>query len=304
MTSQIQPYHIPVLLNQVLHFLGPKSGKIFIDATFGLGGHIKELISRMNDQGAVYGIETDERNLTIAQKNLEGFKNIHFIHDNFENLEEIGKKVLEKEGRIDGILFDLGLSSPHIEEADRGFSFQREGPLDMRFDTRQRLTAADIVNNYSLEQLTQIFQIYGQEKFSYRIAKYIIQLRRHNKFKTTTELKNAIEQCVPHRHSFAHGHKIHPATRVFQALRIAANREIEVLNNGLIGALNVISKHGRIVVISYHSLEDRIVKNFFKDNKKNGLVSILTKKPLRPDKEEIEANRRSRSAKLRAAEKL
>ncbi|MBI4994901.1 16S rRNA (cytosine(1402)-N(4))-methyltransferase RsmH [Candidatus Peregrinibacteria bacterium] len=302
MSSQIQPYHIPVLLNQVLRFLEPLPGKIFIDATLGLGGHTKELISRMNDQGAVYGIETDERNLISAKKNLAGFKNIHFIHDNFENLEEIGTRVLKQEGRIDGIFFDLGLSSPHIEEGQRGFSFQREGPLDMRFNQTQGILAADIVNTYSLEQLTQIFQTYGEEKFSYRIAKHIIQLRRRNKFKTTTQLKTAVEECIPHRYSSAHYSKIHPATRIFQALRIAANREIEVLGSGLNGALNVISKHGRIVVISYHSLEDRVVKNFFRDNKKNGLVKILTKKPIRPDREEMMQNRRSRSAKLRAAE--
>ncbi len=296
--------HIPVLINQVIEILNPCPGNVYIDATLGLGGHSEEILKRLEGKGAVYGIEADERNLNLAKENLSQWSNIHYIHGNFENLAEIGEKVLQKEGRLDGILFDLGLSSPHIETADRGFSFQREGPLDMRFDTSQGLTAADIVNTYPLEELINIFKNYGEEKFYYRIANQIVQLRKRNKFTTTTQFADAIRECVPHGDNKKYHFKTHPATRIFQALRIAANREIEVLQSGLTGALNVISKQGRVVVISYHSIEDRIVKNFFKNLKQQGLIKILTKKPIRPDREEVLGNRRSRSAKLRAAEKI
>lgn len=296
--------HIPVLINQVIEILNPCPGNVYIDATLGLGGHAQEILKHLGGSGAVYGIEADERNLNLAKENLSQWSNIHYIHENFENLAEIGEKILQKEGRVDGILFDLGLSSPHIEEADRGFSFQREGPLDMRFDTSKGITAADIVNTYPLEELINIFKNYGEEKFYYRIANQIVQLRKRDKFTTTTQLADAIRECVPYGHNKKHHFKTHPATRIFQALRIAANREIEVLQSGLAGALNVVSKHGRVIVISYHSIEDRIVKNFFKNLKHQGSVKILTKKPIRPERKEILNNRRSRSAKLRAAEKL
>lgn len=296
MTSQ---KHTPVLTNQVIKYLLPFPGKIFIDATLGLGGHTEAILTLLKNKGAVYGIEIDERNLALAKKRLS-CPNIHFIHDNFENLDQHGQEILKREGRIDGILFDLGLSSLHLEEAPRGFSFQREGPLDMRFDTRQRLTAGDIVNTYPLKKLLSIFQTYGEEKFSYRIAQNILRTRAQNPFTTTTQLADFIAAHVPKRYCF----KIHPATRIFQALRIATNREIEVLKWGLTGAMKVVSPGGRIVVISYHSLEDRLVKNFFRENKKLGLLRILTKKPIIPDEQEKFKNPRSRSAKLRAFEKI
>ncbi|MEK7523961.1 MAG: 16S rRNA (cytosine(1402)-N(4))-methyltransferase RsmH, partial [Patescibacteria group bacterium] len=183
------------------------------------------------------------------------------------------------------------------------FSFQSEGPLDMRFDTRQPLTAAVIANTYSLKDLQFIFQIYGEEKFSYRIAKEMVEHRRREPFTTTSQLANCIANI------FSRGKKDfyfkrHPATRVFQALRIATNREVEVLGIALAAAIQNISLGGRIVVISYHSIEDRIAKNMFRDGKKEGTLSVLTKKPLEPEEEEVAANRRSRSAKLRAAEKI
>lgn len=295
--------HIPVLTNQVLAFLDPQPGKVFIDCTLGTGGHTEALLKHMADQGAVYGIDADSRNLDLARKRLSNHSNVHFIRDNFENLEEIGSRICAEEGKISGILFDLGLSSLHVEEAIRGFSFQREGPLDMRFDTNQPLTAADIVNTYPLEKLIFIFQTYGEEKFSHRIARKIVESRRRKRFTTTSELADTIANI------FSKGaknfyFKRHPATRIFQAIRIAANREIEVLEKGLVGSLKVLSQGGRIVVIAYHSLEDRIVKNFFRDSKRTGILKILTKKPLQPGQEEMEKNPRSRSAKLRAAEKL
>lgn len=293
--------HIPVLTNQILEYLKPAAGKVFIDCTLGLGGHTEALITR--GAKAVYGIDVDERNLEKAKDRLGQYKNVHFIHDNFENLAAIGAKILKKEERIDGILFDLGLSSLHVDEAIRGFSFQKEGPLDMRFDPKSAVTAADIVNTYPLEELLFIFKTYGEEKFSYRIAREIIQYRKQHKFATTSQLADFIANIFSKgKRNFYF--KRHPATRIFQALRIAANREIEVLQKGLEGAVKVLSTTGRLVVISYHSLEDRLVKNFFRQQKALGLMKILTKKPITPDDEEINRNRRSRSAKLRAAEKL
>lgn len=296
------PRHVPVLINQVIEFLHPVPGKIFIDATLGFGGHSEELLKALHGKGAVYGIDVDEKNLELAQERLKGFKNIHFIRDNFENLEGIASDILQKEGRIDGILFDLGLSSMHTDEAERGFSFQHEGPLDMRFDSRQSLTAAEIVNTYPLEQLINIFKNYGEEKFSYRIAREIVESRKRHAFRSTTQLADFIKNIFSKGKDFYF--KRHPATRVFQSLRIAANREIEVLTEGLDAAVKALSPAGRIVVISYHSLEDRIVKNAFRTKAKEGVLKILTKKPVQPDEEEIKSNRRARSAKLRAAEKI
>ena len=276
---------------------------VFIDCTLGTGGHTEALLQALRGKCTIYGIDADLRNLRLAEERLKKYPQVHFIHDNFENLERHGREILEKEGRIDGILFDLGLSSPHTEEAERGFSFQSNGPLDMRFDTRQKLTAADIVNSYPLEQLLFIFKNYGEEKFSYRIAREIVKSRRRERFTTTSQLANFIESVVSQHGKFPF-HKKHPATRIFQALRIATNREVEVLQQGLAAAINVVSSRGRIVVISYHSLEDRTSKNALRDAKKNGILTVLTKKPITPESSEIEENRKSRSALLRAAEKL
>lgn len=293
--------HTSVLPNQTLELLQPKPGGIYLDGTLGLGGHSELILEKLEGKGKLYGIEVDERNLHKAKERLHRFKNIEFIHDNFENLDSIAEAVLQKEGRIDGILFDLGLSSPHVDEAERGFSFQKEGPLDMRFDERIRHTAADLVNRSSLKHLLFIFQTYGEEPFARRIAIGIEKHRRQHPFKTTTELANFITTLVPKRFGRS---KFHPATRVFQALRIATNREVEALQNGLYSAFQKISPGGRIIVISYHSLEDRLVKNFFRNEKRNETLNVLTKKPITPSEEEIISNPRSRSAKLRAAEKI
>jgi 16S rRNA (cytosine1402-N4)-methyltransferase len=295
--------HIPVLSSQVIQWFDPSPGKTFIDCTLGLGGHAKLLLEKMEGKGALYGIEADERNLQLAKENLKPYSNAHFVHNNFEALEDIGNSVREKEGKIDGILFDLGLSSPHVDDGERGFSFQKEGPLDMRFDPRQSLTAAEIINTYTQDELISIFKAYGEERHPYKIAEKIVEHRRHGKFSTTSELANFIAAI------FSHGKKDfffkrHPATRIFQALRIAVNREMEVLGKGLYAAINVLSKGGRIEVISYHSIEDRIVKHLFKDQAKEGIIKILTKKPIKPEREEVLENRRSRSACLRIAEKL
>ncbi|MBI5413401.1 16S rRNA (cytosine(1402)-N(4))-methyltransferase RsmH [Candidatus Peregrinibacteria bacterium] len=294
--------HIPVLTNQVLKFLDPQPGNVIVDCTLGAGGHSQMILEKLAGKGNLYGIEVDERNLLLAQEKLKTHKNVHFIRDNFENLETLGRRILQKEGRIDGILFDLGLSSMHVDEGTRGFSFQSEGPLDMRFDTRQTVTAADIINTYSLEDLLSIFRIYGEERNSYKIATRIVEHRKRKRFTTTSQLANFIADSIATRKGFYF--KRHPATRIFQALRIATNREVSVVHAGLEGAIKVLSRGGKIVVISYHSLEDRIVKNIFKRCKQEEVLKILTKKPLEPDEKEMEENRRSRSAKLRAAKKI
>lgn len=292
--------HIPVLINQIIKFLNPSPGKVFVDCTLGGGGHAKALLDNMGDSGCLYGVDADERNLEIARRRLTNYSNVHFIRNNFENLEEIGKKILVEQTKIDGILLDLGLSSLHVDEPERGFSFKKEGPLDMRFDTRNEFTAEKVLNTYSLDDLNFIFKEYGEEKFAYRIAKAIVEDRKKEKFKTTTQLANFISRIVPLQRSI----KIHPATRVFQALRIEVNREIEALQKGLDAAIKIISKGGRIAVISYHSLEDRVVKNMFKAAAYAKILKLLTKKPITPSEEEINLNRRARSAKLRVAEKL
>lgn len=291
--------HIPVLTNRVLEYLAPGEGKVYIDCTLGLGGHTEALLKALNGTGHVYGIEVDERNLTFAQNRLKNFTNVTFTRDSFQNLEEMASEDPKKWGHVDGILFDLGLSSPHVDDPSRGFSFQKDGPLDMRFDTRQRRTAADIINTYSLKDLLEIFNTYGQERFSYRIATQILEQRRKQKFTTTSQLAEFISSVVP---SHFRNFKIHPATRIFQALRIATNEELLALQHGLLGVLKVLSPGGRVVVISYHSLEDRIVKNFFREMAKQGVLKIITKRPVVPYEDEQRINPRSRSAKLRVAE--
>lgn len=265
------------------------------------------LLQALNGKGAVYGIDSDDRNLTLAQENLKEFNNVHFTRDNFENLEAQSAEILTKETHIDGILFDLGLSSFHVDEPERGFSFQRSGPLDMRYDTRQPVTAAEIVNTWTAGQLSFIFKNYGEERYANRIAKEIVEHRRKHRFATTSELADLLERIFTPPWALKSGKKFyfkrHPATRVFQALRIAANREIEVLTAGLKGAVQAMSPGGRIAVVSYHSLEDRIVKYFFREKAREGILKILTKKPVIPKEEELKSNPRSRSAKLRVAEK-
>lgn len=292
--------HIPVLSKQVLHLLEPLPEKVFIDATIGLGGHSREILNSLNGKGWLYGVDVDQENLARAKENLKKFQNVTFIRDSFKNLQEIGERILKEQTKIDGILLDLGLSSVHVDEPQRGFSFKHSGPLDMRFDARERLTAADIVNRWSEKDLIAIFKHYGEEKFANRIAHEIVHIRKNENFTTTSQLADFVASIVPQKV----GRKIHPATRVFQALRIAVNREVEVLEKGLAGAIKVLSHGGRIAVISYHSIEDRIVKNIFRTAKREGMMKILTKKPVTPDAEEIRENRRSRSAKLRAAERL
>ncbi|MFH1284303.1 MAG: 16S rRNA (cytosine(1402)-N(4))-methyltransferase RsmH [Candidatus Peregrinibacteria bacterium] len=304
--------HVPVLKDVVQKYLDVRRGEVVLDATLGLGGHSLEILKSLGKKGKLIAFEQDERNLQEAKKRLKAFeKQIIYIHDNFRYL----KNRITGEGikSVDKIFFDLGLSSPHVDDPERGFSFMKEGPLDMRFDRRSDLTASDVVNTYSEEELARIFYDYGEERFAKKIVRGICGRRKEKAFETTTDLAGFIESIIPKR-----GHKLHPATKIFQALRIEVNDEINALKKALEQAASVLKTGGRIVVISYHSLEDRVVKQFFKKlisppatqseaiyrNFGEPFFEAITKKPVVPTEEEIMKNPRSRSAKLRAYTKL
>ena len=306
--------HVPVLLNEILEALQPKPGKKFIDATANGGGHVQALLERGAE---VLAIEWDEQLAKALNSKLQalGFKT-PVVHDSYVNIVAIAKE--HGFDQCDGVLFDLGFSSWQIEEAGRGFSFERDEPLDMRYNTAdsqqsqaESETAADILNGWSEQELADIFKEYGEERFDGRIAHAIVQARRTSPITRTLQLVEIVREAVPF--AYRRG-KIHFATRVFQALRIAVNQELENLKKGIEAAVEVLSAGGgsssggkpggRIAVIAFHSLEDRIVKQYFREQRKAGVVEILTKKPLRATLEEITENRRSRSAKLRVAGKL
>jgi len=289
--------HKPVLLKETIECLNVEKNKNYVDCTIGEGGHAKEILKRNEPEGKVLGIEIDpELYKKLREEKLE---RLILVNDSYSNLKEI----VEREGfkEIHGILFDLGISSWHIEKSGRGFSFLRDEPLIMRYDRRQKLTAERIVNEWPEKEIERILREFGEERFAKRIAREIAKARKTKPIKTTLRLVEVIKRAVP---SFYQHRKIHFATKTFQALRIAVNNELENLRIALPQAIEVLEKGGRLVVISFHSLEDRIVKNFLKEKEREGKIKILTKKPIRPSKEEIIKNPRSRSAKLRAALKI
>ncbi len=291
----MQQQHIPVLLQEAIEILKPEKG-IIIDATVGLGGHAKAILK--DSKVSIIGLDQDGEALGLAKKTLSDFKNrVVLLQENFGHLKEIveEERVL---GKVNGIIIDLGVSSLQLENPKRGFSFQKEGPLDMRMDERAKLTAYQIVNSWPKEKIFEILRSYGEERFAGRIANSIVTERRKKKIETTLELSEIVKKAVPF------SGKIHPATRTFQALRIAVNEELLNLERALKDSVEVLAPKGKIIVISFHSLEDRIVKRFFKDMKGKSFFNILTKKPIRAALEEVNINPRSRSARLRAAEKI
>ena len=298
--------HIPVLPKEVLQYLDPKPNENFIDCTIGEAGHAIEILKKTSPGGKLLGIDLNDDSLKssefkIKESGLDG-KRIVLANDNFANLKNIAERFNFRP--VQGILFDLGISSEELEKSGRGFSFLRDEPLLMtlRKDIKpDDLTAEKIVNNFRTEELEKIFKEYGEERFAGRIAARIAEERKRKRIKTTGELVEIIRKALPAKYKYG---KIHFATRTFQALRIATNDELANLEKALVQALNVLSLRGRLAVISFHSLEDRIVKNFLKERQRNNSVKILTKKPVRPGEEEIAGNPRSRSAKLRAAEKI
>ena len=299
--------HTPVLLNESVELLVTSPAGVYVDATCGLGGHSMQILKRLSPRGRLFCFDMDPDALAYAEKQMREYKNVRFIQNNFNKL----KVALFPEGvtGIDGILYDLGVSSMEIDTADRGFSFMQDGPLDMRMD-RGNIKAADIINHYSIEELTRIFREYGEERFSGRIARKIVETRPYFR---TMELADCIRTVV-------HGPLVNKTlARIFQALRIEVNSELEALEKSLQSALGMLRSGGRIVVISYHSLEDRIVKQFFADAVRDCIcppespvcrcdhtaqAKKITKKPLLPGEDEMKNNPRSRSAKCRVLEKL
>jgi 16S rRNA (cytosine1402-N4)-methyltransferase len=307
--------HTSVLLPEVLHWFDLPHRKTIIDATLGLGGHTQAVLSKKDFTGKVIGIDQDLTHLNEAQKNLKAYSDrFSAVHMNFGDL----RTYFEKENTsFDGILFDLGVASPHFDIADRGFSYQSKGPLDMRMDQSRPLTAENLLMESSEEELARIFFEYGEESLGKRIARRIVTQRNTNPLKDTLQLKELITDV--YRSAGYYSSKKNPATKVFQALRIAVNDELKVLEEAIRAAVDTIQPGGRILLISYHSLEDRLVKQFFKmaENPcvcppklpvcacgRKPTLRILTKKAIIPSDEEISSNPRARSAKLRVAERM
>jgi 16S rRNA (cytosine1402-N4)-methyltransferase len=285
----MSPKHLPVLANEVIDGLALQPGHRVLDATLGLGGHAKLILDATAPDGTLIGMDRDGRNLDIAKANLSSYGDrVTFVRDSFGNLSQ------HAVGQLDGALFDLGFSSVHVDDPARGFSFMHEGPLDMRYDTTQELTAEAIVNSWSRDDLATILRRYGEEPRCHQVAKAIFDARRGERITTTTQLADIVSSVVPR---FG---KAHPATKTFQALRIVVNDEFGEIERGLAAAIDALKVGGRIAVISFHSLEDRLVKILFKHSEKLQLVS---KKPIVASREELRSNPRARSAKLRVAEK-
>lgn len=291
--------HVPVMLKEALEYLAPRRGQKFIDCTLGGAGYTLALADIVGPEGQVIGIDLDELAIENARKeiSLRQFNNIVLVQNNFQNLAEIVAEHSPAGTKFDGIVMDLGLSSAQLADEARGFSFKGERPLDMAFGPANDLSTAAIVNQYPLLELTRIFREYGEEKQAYRIAKAIVEARRQKKLVTTADLVTVIESVIP----FRFRSKIHPATRIFQALRMETNQELAVLEKTLPVASGLLRPGGHLVVVSFHSGEDRIVKRFFKSSTD---LEILTKRPLVPSDSETAANARARSAKLRAASKF
>ena len=312
--ENIEFNHVSVLLNESIENLNIKPDGIYVDGTMGGAGHSLEIAKRLSKKGLLIGIDRDEEALMVAKERLKDFSNVKYVHDNHDNIDEIIKK-LNIDG-VDGILLDLGVSSYQIDEKTRGFTYINDGPLDMRMDKTQELTAEYIVNNYKEQELARIIFEYGEEKFSRRIAKNICECRKNKKIETTAELVKIIERSIPGKFREKNSH---PAKRTFQAIRIEVNNEIEPLYNTIKNSINALNSKGRLCVITFHSLEDRMVKKAYVDAEGKctcpkdlpycvcGNISygrIINKKPILPTEKEMNENSRSRSAKLRVFEKI
>lgn len=293
--------HKPVMVKEVLEYLQPQPGKIMLDGTVGNGGHACRIINNINPDGLLIGIDKDAEILEIAKQRLAetGYR-FELYHADYAQIDTVLSRVgIEK---VHGVLLDLGVSSFQLEHADRGFSFSRQGPLDMRMNRSTGKTARDLIQRATQTELERILREYGEERWSRRIAKEILKEEKKVGITSTEQLARVVERAVPKGGS--RRRRIHPATRVFQALRIAVNKELESLELFLNKIHNYMYSGGRIVIISFHSLEDRIVKDRFREMSRRGIYRILTKKPVQPSEQEIQTNIRCRSAKLRAAERI
>lgn len=302
--------HIPVLAKETIENLNINPDGIYLDLTLGKGGHSKLILERLSDKGRLIAIDQDKEAIEAAKENLRDFSNVTFVNSNFENFE----KALEDLGLdfIDGALMDIGVSSYQIDNADRGFSYMKDGPLDMRMNQDNELTAEVIVNEYSQDELERIFFEYGEERFARAIARNIVRLRDEGRIDTTFKLRNIVTKSIKSQDA-------HPEKRVFQALRIEVNRELEVLENTIERLVDHLKKDGRIAIITFHSLEDRIVKNKFRDLATDCIcppefpvcvcdhrakIKIITRKPVTASKAELRDNSRSKPAKLRVGQRI
>jgi len=299
----VNSFHIPVLTQEILNYLNLKKGGVYIDCTLGGGGHSEAILENIYPHGFLIGIDQDIEAIETAKEELKSYiDKVKLVKDNFKNLEGIlsGLKI----ETVSGIIFDH-----QLKKKERGFSFKEESHLDMRMDLTQEFNADILLNNYSEKDLAEIFEKYGEERFSRRIARLIVTERKKKAITTTKQLADLVIRSLP-RTKKRHTWRIHPATRIFQAIRIEVNQELKALEKGLNQAIRVLEDKGRICVISYHSLEDRIVKHLFKEVERVGKdqgdygLKIITKKPIRPSSEEIRENPKARSAKLRVAEKI
>jgi len=301
-------FHIPVLTKEILNYLNLKKGGVYIDCTLGGGGHSKAILEKIYPDGLLIGMDQDIEAIETAREELKSYiDKVKLVKGNFKNLEEILSDV--KIETVSGIIFDLGVSFHQLKEKERGFSFKEDSHLDMRMDLNQEFNADILINSYSEKDLAEIFEKYGEERFSRRIARLIAMERKKENINTTKQLADLVIKSLP-RTKKRHTWRIHPATRVFQAIRIEVNQELKVLEKGLNQAIRVLENKGRVCVISYHSLEDRIVKHQFKEVEREGKdkgnygLKIITKKPISPSLKEVEDNPKARSAKLRVAEKI
>lgn len=306
--------HVSVLLNETIEGLNIKPDGIYADGTLGGAGHSYQIASKLNGLGRLIGFDQDEDAITASTERLKEFKNVTIVRSNYRNMkEELNNRGIEK---VDGILLDLGVSSYQLDTVSRGFSYKETAPLDMRMDNRNEVTARDIVNNYSQGDLFRIIRDYGEDKFAANIAKHIVMNREVKPIETTTELAEIVKAAIPMKFRKQGGH---PAKQTFQAIRIELNSELSVLKESLMDMIDLLNPNGRICIITFHSLEDRIVKNIFKEAEdpctcpknfptcvcgKKSKGKVITRKPILPSEEELKLNSRSKSAKLRIFEKI
>lgn len=306
--------HVSVLLNECMDGLNIKDNGIYVDCTLGGAGHSSEILKRLSDSGLLIGIDQDNDALRAAKERLKEFSNVKYVHSNFYSIDNILNELgIDK---VDGILMDLGVSSYQLDQGERGFSYMQDAPLDMRMNRDNDFSAYDIVNNYTEEELFKIIKDYGEERFAKRIANFIVNRRVENPIKTTLELVEIIKSAIPAK---ARREGPHPAKRTFQAIRIEVNSELKILDKTIEDGINRLNKGGRMAIITFHSLEDRIVKLKFRQLQdpctcpkefpicvcgKKPIVKLISRKGIAPTKEEIDGNPRSRSAKLRVIEKL
>ena len=307
--------HVSVLLEECLEGLNIKENGVYVDCTLGGAGHSSEILKRISkDHGLLIGIDQDNDALKAAKERLKSYENVKYVHNNFYNIDNILENL--NISKVDGILMDLGVSSYQLDEAARGFSYMKDAKLDMRMNRDNNFSAYDVVNTYSIDELHRIIKDYGEERFAKRIASFIVERRREKPILTTLELADIIKSAIPAK---MRREGPHPAKRTFQAIRIEVNSELKILNKTIEDGVNRLNKGGRMAIITFHSLEDRIVKLKFRELAdpctcpkefpvcvcgKKPLVKLLKRKAIEPSLEEIERNPRSRSAKLRIVERI